>query len=176
MSILIAFIISLIFLIRTVLIITGLLKDPVLRTFEKYGDDENIFNPLNSLLLWTGLLIVSISPILANSLVTSMFSVALPGLLMIGGAYFLITNPQFVRQYPNIFFIYPRWYHELRSRTTRSERRRIAYKWLWLPNRLRLAYNGNDRAFSQWADLIIMATMDADDSPEAAHDVLVGHI
>lgn len=172
---LIPFVLSLIFLIRTVLIVVGLLKDPILRTFEKYGDDENIYNPVNSLLLWTGLLIISLSPGLAAPLRMSMFTVALPGIAMIGLAYFLVNNPQFVRQYPNVFFIYPRWYHELRSRTTRNERRRIAYKWLWLPHRLRLAYNGNDRAFSQWTDLIIMATMDVDESQEARHDVLVRH-
>ncbi len=173
MLILIPFLISLVFLIRTVLIITGLIKGPVLRTFEKYGDEEIIYHPTPSLLMWTGVLLLTISPVMSAALTTTLFSLAWPGLLMIGGAYFLHNHPEVARQYPDIFMIYPRWYHELRSRTSRYERRRIAYKWLWLPARLRLAYNGNDRAFSQWADLIIMATMDIDENKDARHHIPV---
>ncbi|MBZ0292655.1 MAG: hypothetical protein K8L99_08860 [Anaerolineae bacterium] len=142
-----------------------MLKGPVLQTFEKYGDTENIYHPLPSLLFWSGIMIVFISPIIAEALVTSTTNIAMPGFMMILAAYLVVTNPQYVREHPNIFFIYPRWYHELRARTSRYERRRIAYKWLWLPPRLRLIYSSSDRAFSQWADLIIMTTTDIDETP-----------
>ena len=38
-----------------------------------------------------------------------------------------------MRAHPQIFLAFPRWYAELRERTTREERRRIAYMWLCLP-------------------------------------------
>ena len=161
---LIIFVICLVFLIRTVLIITGMLKSPVLQTFEKYGDSENIYHPLPSLLFWTGMLLAVASPVVLSAL-RSTFPALLPGFVCIFAAYLIYTNPNFIRQYPNIFFVYPRWYHELRARTTRYERRRIAYKWLWLPARLRAIYNVSDRAFNQWADLVIMSTTDLDETP-----------
>jgi hypothetical protein len=170
MLILIPFLISLVFLMRTVLIMVGLLKGPVLQTFEKYGDDEIIYHPLPSLLFWTGVLVITLSPVLAASLRISLFPVIAPGFLMLIAAYFITMHPEFVRQHPDIFMVYPRWYHQLRARTSRYERRRIAYKWLWLPPRLRLAYNGNDHAFNQWADLIIMSTTDIDETAAEIRD------
>jgi hypothetical protein len=47
---------------------------------------------------------------------------------------------------------------ELVGRTTRAERRRLAYMWLRLPAKLRLIYNSNDRAFMEWADMVILST------------------
>lgn len=175
MLILLLLLISLAFLIRTVLITIGLLKGPVLQTFEKYGDDETIYHPMPALLLWTGMLLITVSPVIAAALDAAVLPLALPGILMLGANYLLVTHPEVAREHPNIFLIYPRWYHELRSRTSRYERRRIAYKWLWLPPRLRLVYNTNDRAFSQWADLVIMATMDIDEGPDAPHNIPASH-
>jgi hypothetical protein len=43
--------------------------------------------------------------------------------------------------------------------------------WLWLPRRLRLIYNASDRAFNQWADLVIMATMRYDEDPAAWREI-----
>ncbi len=62
-------------------------------------------------------------------------------------------------QYPDIFLSLPHWYVELRERTTREERRRIAYMWLCLPRSTRLHYNGSDRNFQIWADQVILATI-----------------
>lgn len=165
MYILIPALISLIFLIRTFMIMAGILKGPVLQTFEKYGDAENIYQPLPSLLFWSGILVVFISPAISDALIMNTGTIALPGFLMILAAYLTATNPQYVREHPDVFLIYPRWYHQLRDRTSRYERRRIAYRWLWLPPRLRLIYSGSDRAFNQWADLVIMTTTDIDETP-----------
>lgn len=166
---LIPLILSLIFLMRTVLMMAGFLKGPILATFEKYGDAENVYYPLPSLLLWSGMLVLSVGPWIAPGL-RSWVPIVLPSLLLFIGAYAAYTNPDFALQHPDIFLSYPRWYYELRERTSRYERRRIAYMWLTLPPRLRLAYNGSDRAFNQWADLVIMATMRYDEDPTLWRD------
>ncbi len=160
---------SLIFLMRTVLILSGLLKGPILQTFEKYGDAETVYYPLPSLLLWSGILVFSLGPWIAPGL-RSWSPVILMGGLLLIAAYFAYTNPKFALQHAGIFLIYPRWYYELRERTSRYERRRLAYMWLALPRGLRLAYNGSDRAFNQWADLVIMATMRYNEDPDLWRD------
>ena len=167
---LIPVIISLIFLLRIGLILMGLLKGPILQTFEKYGDQETVYYPLPSILLWMGILLISLTVYFAQA-TTITLPTGLPGVLLIIGSYLAYTNPHIARQYPQIFMIYPRWYYQLRDRTSRYERRRLAYMWLWLPQRLRLIYNASDRAFNQWADLVIMASMRYDEEdPEIWHD------
>lgn len=162
---LIPLVISLVFLIRIGLILIGLMKGPILQTFEKYGDAENIYYPLPSMLLWAGVLVLSVTAFMADR-ADIILPTAPLGLLLLIAAYFAYTHPEIARQYPQIFMSYPRWYFELRERTSRYERRRLAYMWLWLPRRLRLIYNGSDYAFNQWADLVIMATMRFEDDPD----------
>ncbi len=167
---LIPLIISLAFLIRTGLILIGLMKGPILQTFEKYGDAENLYYPLPSMLLWAGVLMLSTTAFLADR--TGIYVPTAPvGLLLLAAAYFAYTHPEIARQYPQVFMSYPRWYFELRGRTSRYERRRLAYMWLWLPRRLRLIYNSSDHAFNQWADLVIMATMRFEDDPEQWREI-----
>jgi hypothetical protein len=160
----------LVMLMRTVLIISGLLKGPILHSFEKYGDAETVYYPLPSLLLWSGLMIFSVGPWLAPGL-RSWTPVVLFGGLLLMAAYFAYSSPDFPLRHPSIFITFPRWYYDLRERTSRYERRRIAYMWLALPPGMRLAYNGSDRAFNQWADLVIMATMTYDEDPELWRDL-----
>lgn len=159
---LIPIIISIAFLFRIGMILMGLLKGPILHTFEKYGDRENTYYPLPSILLWGGVLLISLTALLTET-ASVRLNTSLPGALLLIAAYFAYTHPEVARQYPQFFMIYPRWYYDLRDRTSRYERRRLSYMWLWLPRRLRLAYNGSDRAFNQWADLVIIATMRFDD-------------
>ena len=163
-------IVSIACLLRIGLILIGLLKGPILATFEKYGDQENIYYPLPSILLWSGLLVLTTTALIAERM-----NVFLPGgfvgILMMGLAYLAYTHPEIAQQYPQIFMSYPRWYFDLRERTSRYERRRLAYMWLWLPRRLRLIYNGSDAAFNQWADLVILATMRFEDNPDHWKDV-----
>lgn len=155
----IIFFVSLIFLCRSVLIITGYYKEPILRTFEKYGDLETLYYPLPAILVSTGTLIFALDSLLAIPL-----PLALPGIGLILLSLLAYAKPEIAARFPYIFMSYPRWYFDLRKDTSRYERRRIAYMWLWLPVRLRWVYNNNDQAFRQWADLVIMSTMRYDDS------------
>jgi hypothetical protein len=154
--------VSLAFLMRTALIMTGILKGPILHTFEKYGDMETVYYPLPSLLFWGGIFVITCGFWLAAPL-RSWAVLVMPGILLIAGAYYAYTHPELAQQHPQIFMSYPSWYFELRERTTRYERRRIAYMWLGLPYRMRMAFNGNDHAFNQWADLVIIATIPFDE-------------
>ena len=149
-------------LARELLILAGLLKDPILRTFEKYGDLESVYYPLPALLLWFGLLLFCLAPLAAPAL-GGAGPLFLPGLGLMGAALWCHLHPDLARQHPNLLMRYPRWYADLRARTSRYERRRLAYLWLTLPWRLRLRYNGSDRAFNHWADFVIMATMRYDE-------------
>jgi hypothetical protein len=161
--------ISIGFLLRIGLILVGLLKGPILQTFEKYGDTENVYYPLPAILLWAGVFTLS-----ATALLIERAGIALPtvplGIGLLIAAYLAYTNPHLAKQFPRLFMSYPRWYFELRDRTSRYERRRLAYMWLSLPPRLRLIYNGSDHAFNQWADLVILATMRFEDSPDYWND------
>lgn len=162
------FAISLAMLMRSVLIMTGMYKSPILRTFEKYGDDETIYFPLPALMLWTGLTLIAAALLLTNR---AWAPLAWPGLLLLLGAYIIYQRDDIAVRYPHIFLTLPRWYADLRERTTRFERRRLAYMWLWLPRRLRLIYNASDPAFNQWADLVIMASMTYDEDSDAWRDL-----
>jgi hypothetical protein len=152
-----ALIVSVLFLTRTLFIIIGWHKGPVLKQFEKYGDDENFYYWLPSFIGWLGVFIVS-----GNFWVEAVWGVAYPftffGGLLIVMAYAVYRYPSFLGHPPALLLTHPRWLHELRGRTTRLERRRIAYMWLHLPLKLRLIYNSNDRAFLHWADMIIIST------------------
>lgn len=158
------FIVSFVALLRTGLILMGLLKGPILHTFEKYGDDENVYYPLPSILLWLGVMLISISPWLAAGL-GDLGLAFVPGLALLLAAWIAFNNPQLALQFPALFMRYPRWYWELRERTSRQERRRIAYMWLWMPPRARLTYNGSDHAFNHWVDLVILSMLATDGAP-----------
>ena len=48
------FVVSTFYLVRVVLVIAGWYKSPVLHSFEKYGDEENLYYPLPNLLICVG--------------------------------------------------------------------------------------------------------------------------
>lgn len=150
--------ISSIGLLRTLLIIMGLYKDPILHRFEKYGDEEDFYRPLPPLLAWLGVFII-----LNNMTVVYLWGVMYPftpiGALLIGAAYLVHHYHLLSGDSPDLILGYPQWLNELRHRTTRLERRRMAYMWLRLPRKLRLIYNSNDRAFLEWADMVILSTL-----------------
>jgi hypothetical protein len=141
---------------RITLILAGFWKDPILRGFEHYGDDERLYNPLPGLLLWSGVLLLG-AGIWADPLVENI-PTWLPGLLLINFAYSAHRYRALWERFPFLLAL-PRWSAQLREYTDREERRRIAYNWLDLSWRTRLLFNGSDRAFLQWADLIVMATV-----------------
>jgi hypothetical protein len=155
---LMAFFVSVFFLIRSILIFIGLIKDPILEACEKYGPDEFLYIPLLPVMVWSGMVMLMFGAWLW-SLLRIASPLLVPGLLTLLVAGFCYRYYERVAEWHNRLLKYPRWYHELRERTTRYERRRIAYAWSRLSWRLRLTYNSNSEAFQKWADFVIMSTV-----------------
>lgn len=145
-------------IIRLVMIAAGFYKEPVLHGFERYAQMDDSYHLLPPLLLAVGLLVL-FGGMLFASTVANRFSPIVFALLIFLLAYYAHDKRGTMAQHPNIFLSFPRWYVELRSRTTREERRRIAYMWLSLPKTLRLHYNGSDHHFLLWCDLVILGTI-----------------
>ncbi len=155
--------ICILFLARSALILMGYLKSPIIHAFERYGETEPLYLPVVPLLFWAGMLSIALGAWAPGYLQLSFPLIGL-GLLSILFAVFSYQNYETTIRWHYRFFRLPRWYHELRDRTTRYERRRIAYAWLRMPWRAQLIYNSDDRAFFIWADYIIMGTtMDEED-------------
>jgi hypothetical protein len=158
------FLASTVFLARSSLIIIGLYKDPILHSFEKYGDQENLYYPLVYTLLWLGVFVLSLMTLvlenrfldlIGNPLIFYTVILGLGPLLHI--VYLWLAR--YAMRNPDLFLLYPVWYREVRERTSRAERRRLAYMWLCLPWRTRLLYDSSDHAFTVWVDLVILATL-----------------
>ncbi len=146
------------YLVYLMLIAVGFYKDPILHRSERYAEIDNSFHLLPSILLGLGLVAI-FGGILFNSSVAPRYPPAVLGVLLLLAAYFAYSNRAWMTAHGGIFLAYPRWYAELRQRTTREERRRIAYMWLCLPRRMRLHLDGSDRHFLIWADQVILATV-----------------
>lgn len=149
---------SIILLVRSTLILLGYLKEPIIKTFSEYGPREKMYMVGQGVLAWSGVL----------SFCAGLWAAPYPNLsvtLTMLGIVMLLTvavGYTYVEQAEKIhlkILKYPAWYHELRERTTRYERRRIGYMWLHLPLRARLAYNSSDTMFMVWADFVIMGTI-----------------
>jgi hypothetical protein len=166
MLVVVLFFASLIGLMRTILIILGVLKEPVLRTFEAYGPEEKVYLPLLPLLAWSGIFAMTLG-FWGSAYVKFSFPTFGLGFLLMVATGLGYQNYDQMAEWHHKWLKFPRWFYELRERSTRYERRRIAYMWLTLPRRMRLAYSSDDRMFCQWADFIIMATIrDEVDNPE----------
>lgn len=146
------------YLIVVVLIAAGLYKDPILRHFERYAEFDDSFHLLPPLLLGMGLFAI-FGGILFTATVAPRYPPLLLGILFLVLAYLARERHERLNAHPELFLAFPRWYAELRERTTREERRRIAYMWLSLPRSMRLHLSGSDRHFLVWADLVILATV-----------------
>lgn len=148
---------------RSALIFLGLYKDPILWSFEQYGPDERLPLPLITLLMWIGAFIVCIGIWIATYLPLPFPLVSLGLGLIVFALICLYYYSVIWKGYYRLVRL-PRWHHDLLERTTRYERRRIAYMWLHLPWRLRLLYNSSDQAFLIWADFVIMGTIREEES------------
>lgn len=148
---LIVLLVTLLGTLRAFLIVAGMYKDPILRSFEHYGT-ERIYSPVLHLTLWVIASLFMIGVGLVS--IPAMFGLAL--VLALLGAY--LTGPilRMMREHPEWFRALPRWYAVLNDRTDRHERRRIAYLWLRLPGRTRLLYNARSEYFEQWVDQVLM--------------------
>jgi hypothetical protein len=145
-------------LIREGMILTGLLKGPILHMYEKYGDDEPFYYPLPRIFASASVLTLGLGFWLSPYF-PGLFLPAGPALLMLVAMGIAINYTDVARRHPHLFQVLPRWSHDLREYTSREERRRIAYMWLDLPLRTKVLFNSSDRAFLHWADFIVLSTV-----------------
>jgi len=146
----IALAISCFMMLRSFLVVVGIYKDPILASFEVYGD-EKIYSPLYNLILWS---IAFVYLALFLYVGSGILLVAL--FLAIPLSYFYRLYQRLLQEHPDVFRRLPGWYAELVVRTDREERRRIAYLWLRLPVRTRLLYNARSEFFLHWVDQVLM--------------------
>jgi hypothetical protein len=140
-------IIAFIMTVRALLVVVGAYKDPVLASFEVYGD-ERIFSPMFSFLAWgTGFAYIMLYWYINSGLA---FSLGL--ILAILLAAFRNKFIDMLYEYHESFRIFPLWYYKLTQNTDREERRRLAYLWLRLPKRTRMIYNTHTIFFWQWVE------------------------
>ena len=144
--------------VRSVLVFLGLHKGPILGSFQKYGGEEEFYFPLMHVIIWTSILVLSLLLALAVYLDATNTVLSLAVVIAFFGYHLYGYIKRYAQRHPDIFLHHPYWYRELRDRTTRDERRRVAYMWLRLPVTLRLIYSANDRAFFQWVDLVIVTS------------------
>lgn len=149
---------SVIFLGWVVLIAAGFYKDPVLRHFERYAERDDSFCLVTPMLFGLGTLAFC-GGFLFTEAVAPRFPTFLFSFIFLIAALWTRENQRMLTAHPQIFLAFPRWYAELRERTTREERRHIAYMWLALPRSMRLHLNGSDHHFMIWADHVILATV-----------------
>jgi hypothetical protein len=152
------FVFTVVGLLRSGLIVMGLYKNPILASFEQYGPQEYLPLPLLTLLIWTGGFLIAVGIWVSLYVPVPMPLVTLGIILAAIAGGFHYNYAMVWKWYYRVIRL-PRWHHELLERTTRYERRRIAYMWLHLPLRLRLLYNSSDQAFFIWADFVIMGTI-----------------
>lgn len=144
-------------LLRYGLIAAGMFKGPVLAVFARYQPDDTYY-ALPQLLLALAAFVVT------GSLLLSLFEPraargVILGVLLGVSAYAAYSLRDKARQNLHIFSPLPLWAVQLRRRTTREERRRIAFLWLRLPWRARIRYDVSDHHFDLWCDLVILGTI-----------------
>jgi len=139
------------FTIREFLIVIGMYKGPLLRQFERYGEQAK-YSPILNL----SILLIVFVPVLLILLAESAITFLLLVILFIPSMHLYRYLRHQVWRFPGIMFAYPVWCHELVNRATREERRRVAYMWLRLPYRTRLTYNASDQRFYQWVDQVLV--------------------
>jgi len=145
-------------LIRTLLVLSGRLKGPLLHIFEAYTDKTQEYNALRTLALWMSVFIIGIMVTLSDYMSLPIASF-IPLVLALSIMALAQDQSPFIRQHLPFLMPEPHWYTDLHSRTTLMERRRIAYMWLRLPRRTRILFNHHDAAFGIWVDLVIMGTL-----------------
>ncbi len=166
---LILFFVSVFFLARSLLVFIGLLKDPILEVFSRYGPEEYPYIPLLPILVWTGVFLFTLGTWLSVTLNFAATVGLIGGMVLVCALLGYRYYYGFARWHRRLLK-YPRWYYELLARTDRYERRRIAFAWLRLPRRLRAAYNSNTQAFLIWTNFVIMSVVwEVEEPQEMAH-------
>jgi hypothetical protein len=143
--------------VRTLLIISGRLKSPLLRTFERYDDRPRLLNSARDLA-------ASVACAMAGFYALVISRHTLPAIALMpmfaALAFVLLAHEQaaFIRTWLPLLMPLPTWYVDILSRTSAHERRHLAYMWLGLPRRVRQRYEQDDSQFLRWADLVITST------------------
>jgi hypothetical protein len=155
------------FIARWLLVLLGRNKTPILRQFGKYGEEE-FYCPLLNLLFWLIAFVVGAQLLLIAytrdiSPWNAPFWLSLAMLAYLCLPEVSARVPRWIRHLLEVLQYYPYWYHDLRSRTSRYERRRIAYLWLRLPAYVRSTHDSDDGTFMDWADLVIMGSVMEED-------------
>ena len=137
--------------VRSFFVLIGAYKDPLLASFEQYGE-EHIFSPLLVFTLWSVVFMyVSLYWYFSSELVFGLgMMIAIP-LFALSGVFIRLLH-----KYKDTLRMYPRWCHHLIQNTDREERRRIAYMWLFLPPSTRMVYNTNNHLFFQWVEQVLL--------------------
>lgn len=146
------------FLARSLLVLTGFLKEPILETFREYGPLEKPYLPMLPLWGWSGAG-VFIAGLWFRQYSAASLTLSVMGIFMLIALGMAYNSYGTAAKWHFLLLKMPNWYHQLQDRTTRYERRRVAYMWLHLPPKLRLTYNSSDLLFLQWADFVIIATI-----------------
>lgn len=136
---------------RYTLVLFGTYKDPILASFECYGE-EKIFSPPIALLLWASAFIYVCLYWYFNP--SFVFGIGLLVGIPIGAAHGILI--EILRKHKDRLQQYPRWSYDLIQMTDREERRRIAYLWLSLPASTRMIYNTNNHHFHQWVEQVLL--------------------
>lgn len=144
---LIAFIMT----VRSLFVIFGGYKDPLLATFQHYGE-ERMFSPVVFFIIWSATFAYSLLYWYLESALA--FGIGLMIIVPIMSLFPVIVK--LVHKYDNITRKYPSWYYDLIQMTDREERRRVAYMWLFLPPSTRMTYNANNTLFWQWVEQVLV--------------------
>lgn len=137
----------------------GLVKDPLLDYFRRYGDAEPA-HPLVSLLFFAA--------IFCFSLVMTVPYIFLPGsflasllsrFIFVALGLFFIAGTAVAYAKPRLRTALPLWYAQLVVNASRQERRHMGWAWLRLPRRMRWRLNGDQRAFHVWADMVRLTSI-----------------
>lgn len=136
---------------RSIFMVAGTYKDPVLASFERYGE-ERIFSPPVSLLIWgASFAYVTLYWYVSGSTAIMVGVVIIIPVAALHSVFFGLLH-----KYKSAFRKYPQWYDEIIQNTDRDERRRIAYMWLFLPPSTRMIYNTNSALFKQWVEQVLL--------------------
>lgn len=137
---------------RAIFVMTGMYKDPVLAKFEHFGEDEPVFSPLLNITLWgLGLLYLLLFLLFPSGMLFVIGIIV--GVPLVSARQEI---DQFIKNQQAPTRMLPLWYGDLTERTTRQERRRIAYMWLRLPPRTRLIYNTSTPYFMHWVEQVLL--------------------
>jgi hypothetical protein len=146
-----AILISSLLAARAFLVTLGAIKDPILQSFEVFGEERHYY-PTLWLTVWTCL-----------TLYLALFLYFPAGQVILFGSIIGLFISGFSEplrrlrdRYDTFLKNFPQWYQTLVERTDREERRRIAYHWLRLPARTRWLYNARTEFFWQWIDQVLI--------------------